>query len=329
MPGPFVHDIDPILGTVFGVHVWWYGLSYTLGFLEMHLFVRRARERIGLSMREVYALSLLFAIGVLAGGRLIEVAFDEWAFYREHPALVPAYWLGGMASHGLLLGAAASVLTFSWWFDKPLRVIADAVVIPGAFLLAAGRVGNFIDGQIVGMPTDAWWAVRFPDAEGFRHPVVLYDGAKNLLLIPLLLAIRRLRPVPGVLTAHFVFWYAFLRFFVDLSRDYPTHRLGVPTGQTLNVVMTLVGAVLLFTSHRRWLAVVRGTGPKTAPAISGVTGQTAAWWQRVAFLAVLLFSLAIPSNWTQDVPARYGQRHPGLRHSAMYPPLDTRPPKPN
>ena len=63
--------------------------------------------------------------------------------------------------------------------------------IPGAFLLGIGRIGNFIDGQIVGRVTDVWWAVKFPDAEGFRHPVVLYDGAKNLLLIPLLLWSRR------------------------------------------------------------------------------------------------------------------------------------------
>ena len=51
-------------------------------------------------------------VGVLVGGRLVEVSFDEWPFYREHPWLVPAYWLGGMATHGLLLGAAAAVGAF-------------------------------------------------------------------------------------------------------------------------------------------------------------------------------------------------------------------------
>ena len=63
-----------------------------------------------------------------------------------------------------------------------------AIVAPVAPLgLAFGRIGNFIDGQITGSPSDVWWAVQFPDAEGFRHPVVLYDGLKNLLLIPFLL----------------------------------------------------------------------------------------------------------------------------------------------
>ena len=60
----------------------------------------------GSSRRDVYALTLLVAIGVLLGGRVVEVSFDEWPFYREHPSLIPALWLGGMATHGLLIGAA-------------------------------------------------------------------------------------------------------------------------------------------------------------------------------------------------------------------------------
>ena len=74
--------------------------------------------------------------------------------------------------------------------------------------MGLGRIGNFIDGQIVGAVTDVWWAVQFPDAEGFRHPVVLYDGMKNLLLMPYLLHVRRTNPTPGAVAARFVFWYA-------------------------------------------------------------------------------------------------------------------------
>jgi len=69
MVGPWVHDIDPIIGTVVGVHLWWYGLSYSLGFLNAHVFFVRHRAELGLSMREVYELSLLISIGVLIGGR--------------------------------------------------------------------------------------------------------------------------------------------------------------------------------------------------------------------------------------------------------------------
>ena len=225
MFGPYVHQIDPILFDIAGVHLWWYGLGFALGFLEIHLFLRRGHGRLRLSLREVWSLSLFMAIGVLVGGRAVEIAFDEWPFYREHLGLLPAYWLGGMATHGLMLGGAVGAGLFALLYRKSFRLLADALVIPAAFLMGIGRLGNFIDGQIVGAVTEVWWAVKFPDADGFRHPVVLYDGAKNLLLMAYLLHVRRVNTTPGATAARFVFWYAFPRFFIDLFRDYPTHRL--------------------------------------------------------------------------------------------------------
>jgi phosphatidylglycerol:prolipoprotein diacylglycerol transferase len=321
MAGPFVHDIDPIIGTVAGVHLWWYGLSYAAGFLQMLLYLGRSRHRLGLSQREVYALTLLVAGGVLVGGRVIEVSFDEWPFYREHPALIPAVWLGGMATHGLLLGAAIGAVLFSSLYRKPLLEIADALVIPGAFLMGIGRLGNFVDGQIVGRITDVPWAVQFPDADGFRHPVVLYDGLKNLLLIPYLLWVRRTNATPGAVAARFVFWYPFVRFWLDLFRDYPTHRLALGTGQTLNLVMMAVGAVLLLRSRMRRLGQLAPR--RSLTDVHPPADLPASVAQRVLFGLLLIVSLTIASNWTQDVPARYGERHPGLTHSRLYPPIDT------
>ena len=132
-------------------------------------------------------------------------------------------------------------------------------MIPGAFLLGIGRIGNFIDGAIVGSVTQVGWAVQFPYAEGFRHPVVLYDGAKNILLVPYLLWVRRTNPTPGATAARFVFWYAFPRIFIDLFRDYPTHRLALGTGQTLNIVMMIVGVVLLARLQQRERLVGRAS----------------------------------------------------------------------
>jgi phosphatidylglycerol:prolipoprotein diacylglycerol transferase len=323
--GPWVHDIDPVIADVAGVHVWWYGLGFALGFLHLHVFLRRHRGELGLSPREVYSLTLAVVVGVLAGGRSIEVAFDEWPFYRHHLSLIPACWLGGMATHGLLLGAAVGAGLFAIVSGRSFLAIADALVVPGALLMGLGRLGNFIDGQIVGKVTDVWWAVKFPDAEGFRHPVVLYDGTKNLLLVPFLLSVRRTNPTPGATAARFVFWYAFPRIFIDLLRDYPTHRLALGTGQTLNILMTLLGVVLLVRSRLRRLGRL-GRPSTTEPATSGTHRDTAPLVvQRMAFAALLLFCLSIPSNWTQDIPARYATRHPGLQHSWLYPPLDTRP----
>ena len=317
MVGPFVHRIDPVIASVGGVYLWWYGLSYTLAFIQLLVFLRRHRLALALSERDVWSLTLCVAIGVLVGGRAIQVAFDEWSIYRVAPQFVPAYWLGGMATHGLMLGALAGTLLFSGLRRVPFLALADALVIPGAVLLGLGRLGNFIDGQIVGAVTDVWWAVKFPDAEGFRHPVVLYDGVKNLLLVPYLLHVRRTNPTPGAVAARFVFWYAFLRIFVDLFRDYPTHRLALGTGQTLNLVMAGIGVVLLVRSRMRRLGRLR----PSAPVVQMPDTRPPTMLQQAAFVIVLACCLTIPSNWTQDIPARYGARHPGMVHSRLYPAL--------
>jgi phosphatidylglycerol:prolipoprotein diacylglycerol transferase len=320
---PYVHDIDPVLFGIGGVYTWWYGLGFALGFLHVQRFLARRHHALGLSLREVWSLSLFVSCGVLLGGRAVEVAFDEWPFYRNHLALVPAYWLGGMATHGLLLGGAIASALFASRYRKPFLLLADALVVPTAFLMGMGRLGNFIDGQIVGALTDVPWAVKFPDADGFRHPVVLYDGAKNLLLMAFLLRERRINPLPGAVAARFVFWYAFPRIFIDLFRDYPTHRLALGTGQTLNIVMALLGAALLYRSRQRRLGRL-APYPAARPLHAGREASPRLA-QKIAFAAVLILCLTIPSNWTQDVPTRYGKRHPGLVHSWLYPAIDTAP----
>ena len=135
MPGPFIHQIDPVIAEAGGIYLWWYGLSYTLGFLGVHMWFRRARERLGMTVGEVYSISLYLAVGVLLGGRFVEVAFYEWEYYSNHLSYIPAYWLGGMATHGLLLGGALGTLLFCWHYRRNFLDIADELVIPAAWIM--------------------------------------------------------------------------------------------------------------------------------------------------------------------------------------------------
>jgi phosphatidylglycerol:prolipoprotein diacylglycerol transferase len=298
------------------MHLWWYGLSYSLGFLNAHVFFMRRRMELGLSAREVQELSLLLSIGTLVGGRLL-VVYNERAFYRDHLSLVPALWLGGMATHGLILGGLAGVVIFCLLRRKPMLVMLDALAIPAALILCVGRIGNFIDGQIVGSVTNVPWAVKFPDAEGFRHPVVLYDALKNLLIVPVLVHARRRGVPPGGLAARFLFLYAFVRIFIDYFREYPLTLLGLPAGQTMNLLMSAAGVALLWRNRRRPLA--RVTLP-IAPE-----GPAGLWWRRALFAVLVMGSMVIASDATRDIPAKYGTRHPGLEHSRMYPPIPNPP----
>jgi phosphatidylglycerol:prolipoprotein diacylglycerol transferase len=324
--GPFVHNIDPVIGQVGGLYLWWYGASYSLGFLGALLWIRRQRERLGYDMAEVYDLVIILALGVLIGGRAVEIVFYEWSYYGTHPWHIPAFWLGGMSTHGILLGAAVG----TWWFckrnKKSYLAMVDTLAIAGAYIMGVGRLGNFIDGQIAGSVTGVSWAVKFPDLDGYRHPVVLYDGLKNLLLVPLLLFIRRFNPPPGVVFGHFLLWYGFLRIFVDFFREYRTDFLGLPPGQEFNVVMSVLGIGLIaFFSHRQGERIERDL--RVVAPSKTVAGPTSKLWpRRVALTLLLLFPLIIPSDWTQDVPDRYGKRHSGMVHSTIYPEIVERDP---
>jgi phosphatidylglycerol---prolipoprotein diacylglyceryl transferase len=318
----FTHHFDPVMLSAGGVHLWWYGLCFVLGFLTIFLFLRQKRHRLGFSISMVYDLTLFVAIGVLIGGRFIEVAFYEWPFYQDHPHLIAAYWIGGMATHGLLLGGLSGAVLFCRKYRLSFLPVADALALPAAFILGFGRIGNFIDGQIVGSLTDVGWAVKFPDAEGFRHPVVLYDGLKNFLLVPVLLWLGKKRPAAGVVTGVFLFLYASLRIFIDLFREYPTSLLGLATGQILNLLMAASGLFLTAWCRRARDAENAGVDDGRRAAVHTPASRAGLAWRRVAFGAIILFSLLIPSDWTADVPVRYGKRHPGLTHSAFYPKID-------
>lgn len=314
MPGPFIHNIDPIIFTLSGVHVWWYGISFSLGFLNLHLFLRRYRESIALHLAQTYNLTLFIAFGILIGGRALIVINNEWTFYREFPELIPAIWVGGFATHGLIIGGTAGVIIFCLIYKVPFRPVLDILAISAAMILAFGRIGNFIDGQIYGSLTDMPWGVKFPNVEGFRHPVVLYDGLKNLLIVPLLLWLRSRGLPPGRLAAIFVILYAGLRIPIDTFREYPITNFGIPTGQMLNIIMLAIGIILFAINLYRFRSGVSKAVVEKQPDKSH--GHLV---QKFAFAVCLIAPLVIPSDATRDAPYTYGKRHAGLQYSWMYP----------
>lgn len=315
MCGPFIHQIDPVIGEIASMYLWWYGASYTLGLLGAFFWIKRVRAFLDYDLRSVYALTIALSLGVLLGGRVVEVIFYEWSYYRNHLGHIPAIWIGGMSTHGVLLGAAASVWLFCRRRGKQFLPIADELAIAGAYIMGMGRLGNFIDGQIAGSITDVCWAVQFPDLEGLRHPVVLYDGIKNLLLVPVLIFLRNRRPPGGVVLGHFILWYGFLRIFVDLFREYRTDLFGLPPGQEFNILMSIAGLALIVWAHK---SQNRNRAPGPTGHLS-MPDREASWLQRVSLAVLVAIPLIIPSDWTQDVPDRYGARHEGMTHSVVYP----------
>jgi len=323
MAGHFIHHIDPVIGQIGGMYLWWYGLSYSLGFLGLFHWLRTMRNSLGLDVREVYDLTILTAAGVLIGGRFVEVVFYEWSYYGAHPARIPWLWLGGMSTHGILLGGTLGAWLFCRLYHKSFLALADELVVAAAFIMGLGRLGNFVDGQIVGDVTNAWWAVKFPDAEGFRHPVVLYDGLKNLLLVPVLILLKRHHPPRGLLLGVFLFGYGFFRIFIDFFREYRSDLFGLPPGQEFNIGMSMLGVALVV-----WALKSRHPGgmPLTTSAIASglnMDVRKSTRIRRLVLRGLLIIPLVIPSDWTQDVPNRYGKRHQGMAHTQLYPRVGT------
>lgn len=312
----FIHNIDPVIFEIKGIYFWYYGLIYFIGFLGFFLWLKYKKEKLNLSEKEIYEASILLALGILIFGRLIEVFFYEWPFYQKNLLLIPAYWLGGMSTHGVLLGALIGIITFCKLRKKNILQMLSESVIPAAIFMAIGRIGNFIDGNIIGSQTNVWWAVKFPYAEGFRHPVVLYDGLKNLLLVPILLWVKKLKPNSnGLVVGHFVFWYGFLRFFVDIFREYPVQLFGLGLGQNFNLVMSIVGlGMIVYFSKKKERLVKEIPSKKNLKKDSRIY----LWILRIILIFLIIFSLLIPSDWTQNVVSFYGTRHLMDNASSIY-----------
>lgn len=287
-----IHDFDPaIVTTPFG-SIYWYGAVYSFGFLGVLIWFWARRRIIGLSDHGVFALTILFAVGVMLGGRAFDILVYEFDYYRERPIAVLNWWAGGMASHGVLLGGLLATALFARTRGLSFLSLLDEIVVPGVFLLAVGRLGNFIEGGVVGSVTDVPWAFIYPDLEGARHPVALYESAKNFVILPILIwAIQIWPPGRGVVTGLFVSLYAGLRFTVDLLRDYEAAWFGLGTGQIFNLIMALAGVLIFVLAlHRR----------KPIHPSRLIRPRNATRLQLVLLTFLILYPLGIPTSWTAD-----------------------------
>ena len=181
----FYHNINPTILEIGGFEIRYYGLIFVLGFLIGYfILVYLAKERkLGLSKDDIADLLLYLIIGIVAGGRLFYILFYNLKFYLLNPLEMFALWQGGLSFHGGLVGAAIAVLFFSKKKKVSFYELTDIIIVPAALGLAFGRIGNFLNGELYGRITNVPWAVKFKDAEGFRHPSQLYESLKNFFYV--------------------------------------------------------------------------------------------------------------------------------------------------
>jgi phosphatidylglycerol:prolipoprotein diacylglycerol transferase len=247
-------NIDPVIVRIGPLQFRWYGLMYVLSLTIAYFVIKSqaAARGIRLTKDQLYDLIVYAAVGVFLGGRLGYTVFYNFHYYfLEHPEKIPAVWEGGMSFHGGLLGVIVALWVFARRNGFPFYTITDlaAVTVPiGLFL---GRLGNFINGELYGRPTDVPWCMVFPSGgPECRHPSQLYEaGLEGALLFVVLWVLSR-RPTPsGTLTWLFVTGYGLCRMIVEFFRE-PDMHLGYvfgpfSMGQLLSLPMILIGAFMI------------------------------------------------------------------------------------
>jgi phosphatidylglycerol:prolipoprotein diacylglycerol transferase len=255
--------IDPVALQLGPVAIHWYGITYLAAFgLFFFLATRRLRHEPFASVTGAGAWSrkdiedLLFAgvLGVVIGGRLGYCLFYKPGYYLAHPLEIFAVWQGGMSFHGGMLGVIASQVWFARSRSKPYWQLMDFIAPCVPLGLAAGRVGNFINGELWGRPADPSlpWAMVFPQAGNIpRHPSQVYQFLlEGVLLFILLWLYARKERREGQVAAAFLFGYGVFRFVAEYFREpdsflqWLQQSTGLSMGQWLCVPMIVIGAGL-------------------------------------------------------------------------------------
>jgi len=253
-------QFDPVALHLGPLVIRWYGLMYLLAF---GLFLLLGRQRIktgpqpGWDVRQLDDLLFYGVLGVVLGGRLGYVLFYQPAHFLAHPLEIFSVWQGGMAFHGGFLGVLGAMWLFARKTGKSWLAITDFIAPLVPLGLGAGRIGNFINGELWGRPSDVPWAVVFPQIDSIpRHPSQLYQFALEGLALFTLLWLFSRKPRPtGAVSGLFLIGYGTFRFLVEYTRE-PDSFLGLlalnlSMGQWLSLPMIVAGIVMLRWTYRK------------------------------------------------------------------------------
>ena len=251
---------DPIAVHLGPLAIRWYGLMYVVAFALVWLLGRaRIKANPGGSWKQQDLDDILFygMVGVILGGRMGYVLFYKFGDYLAEPWMIFYVWEGGMSFHGGMLGVIIALALFARSRKQHWLAVTDFVAPMVPLGLAAGRLGNFINGELWGRATDVPWAMIFPMVDKQpRHPSQLYQMALEGLLLFVILWFYSAKPRPrAAVSGLFLLGYGVFRFVVEFARE-PDGFLGLlamgwSMGQWLSLPMVLIGAAMLVWAYKR------------------------------------------------------------------------------
>ncbi len=281
MPPVYLHQLDPIALTLGPLKIHWYGLMYLLAFVSAWWLGRRRIRQGRLPGVDENAFGdLMFygMLGVVLGGRIGYILFYDLPTYVADPLQMLKVWQGGMSFHGGLIGV---LLAVAWWARKHRQHFFDVVDFVAPLIplgLGFGRLGNWINGELWGKPTDGTWGVIFPaslpgelqrlPANSLRamaesgvlnqyavHPSQLYQMIWEGIVMFAVLWWYSSRPRPRYeVSGMFALLYGMFRFVVEFVR-LPDAQLGylafgwLTMGQLLSLPLIVLGLYWLWKSR--------------------------------------------------------------------------------
>jgi phosphatidylglycerol:prolipoprotein diacylglycerol transferase len=252
--------INPIAIQLGPLAIHWYGLMYLFGFVTgwACLNWRVKNSPRGFTSEQVSEILFYSALGIIIGGRLGYMLFYGWPDFRQDPWLLFQVWKGGMSFHGGLLGVIFSLWIYARKIGKHLADLTDLVAPVVPLGLAAGRIGNFINGELWGRVTTAPWGMVFPHGGPLpRHPSQLYEFFFEGIVMFALLWMYSSKPRPRwAVSGLFLLLYGCFRLGIEFFRE-PDAQIGylafgwLTEGQLLSLPMAVLGIIMLAFAYRR------------------------------------------------------------------------------
>ena len=236
--------IDPVAFTILNLEIRWYGVIFATSFLIGYFLMLKLAKQKNISKEIVQEYFIWLIPSSVVGARLWAVIFNHELY--NNIIDIFAVWHGGMAIHGGILGATIATYFFTKKKNLHFYDISDIIVIPLALGLSLGRLGNFINQEFIGAPSNLPWAIKFDNYPELRHPSQIYESLKNLIIFGILYKLYTLNKIKkGTITWTFLLLYSILRFFVEFVKDMPTYA-GLTYGQIISIPLGIISVIILY-----------------------------------------------------------------------------------
>ena len=268
-------DVDPVIFEIFGRGIRWYGLFFALGLLILGPMIEgRIWKREKLNPEWMNSLFVYVVLGTILGARLGHVLFYDPSYYLANPSKIFAVWEGGLASHGGTIGIIVAVWIYSRRVTKRSMLwTLDRLAVPTGLAAALIRLGNLMNSEIFGRPTDLPWGFIFPRASEFSgyaekgltipacHPTQIYEAVAYLLVFALCMYLYwgrdAARRYPGLILGYFLLGVFGFRLFVESIKNVQesweiglVQHYGLNMGQFLSIPFILAGLGLIIYAYR-------------------------------------------------------------------------------